>query len=324
MQLRDAIASSPLLFPLRMNASGDLIEFVRMTEQDYQQASFLDERMLQPNQQRAVISWQELQPAAQGLPLDCDFIFHVSHCGSTLISRLLGAHPQVLSLREPALLRQCAAMAWPDQLRICLGLWSRTFTASQRSLIKATSYVNAIAPQLMSLVTRARALLVYVPLATFLPGLLDGAMVDIHSQLASRLIRLRTRAFTTSLQAADLSPGESVAASWLAEMLDLREIAARFPERSLWLDFDEFLRQPQPLANAIAQHLGLPAGLNYLTNSSLMQCYAKRPEVTYDADFRARLLAKSRAEHAAEIHRGLEWIRRLEMSNSWGLPLQVI
>jgi hypothetical protein len=308
--LRDALSASPSLFPFNMEPNGNSVQFVSLAEADYREASFLDNRMLKPNVRYANIPWTELSVASHNLPIHCDFIFHISHAGSTLLSRLLGSHPSCFSLREPSILRMFAQGAFLDRLDLFLGLWSRTFNSSQRALIKATSFVSDIGLELMTRVLDARAILMYVPPETFLSALLDGSMVDVASQAESRLQRLQRRQFLTGLSVDSLSPGECVAMSWLSEMTCLSEIASQFPTRTLWIDFDRFLEQSETMLSQSFSHLGLVADSAAYLRESTMQRYAKKPEVNYDAAFRSKLLDASRQKFHSEISRGLAWLEQ--------------
>jgi hypothetical protein len=106
--LHATLVSSPVLFPLDVNPAGDAVLFVSLTEDDYREASFLDRRILRPESRTGVVPRGLMRPWLAPLPRNCDFIFHVSHAGSTLLSRLLGCHDRVFSLREPAVLRSLA------------------------------------------------------------------------------------------------------------------------------------------------------------------------------------------------------------------------
>ena len=308
--LRDALSASPALFPFNMEPNGNSVQFVNLSQADYREASFLDNRMLKPNVRYANIPWAELSVAAQNLPIHSDFIFHISHAGSTLLSRLLGSHPSCFSLREPAILRLFGQGAFPDRLDLFLGLWSRTFNSSQRALIKATSFVSDIGLELMTRVSDARAILMYVPLETFLSALLDGSMVDVASQAAARLQRLQRRQFLTGMTVESFSPGECVAMSWLSEMTCLSEIASQFPTRTLWINFDRFLEQPELMLSQSFSHLGLEADSAAYLRENTMQRYAKKPEVNYDAAFRLKILEASRQKFQTEISRGLAWLEQ--------------
>ncbi len=82
---------------------------VRMREEDYRAASFLDDRMLTAQSKGAWVPLEQVMEKAQRIearPLH--FIFHTGHVGSTLLSRLLGETGGVLSLREPLPLRSLA------------------------------------------------------------------------------------------------------------------------------------------------------------------------------------------------------------------------
>ncbi len=317
MKLSDALSASPTLFPLNLAPDGSAVQFVRLTEGDYGAASFLDNRLIGPTSQFAWIPWQELSSAAYGLPIQCHFIFHISHAGSTLMSRLLGLHDNCFSIREPAILRTFAQGDWQERIDLFLGLWSRTFQPQQRAIIKATSVVSEIAPLLMQRVPESRALLMYVPARTFLLALLDGAMSDIESHAATRLDRLQRDGWLKQLALADLSPGELVAMSWLAEMAALNNAAQQFPDRTQWLNFDYFLaQQEQAFANA-CRHFGLSGDVEPFLKSPLMNRYAKKIEVAYDCDFREKLLAQAADKFSVEVARGLSWLDNHVHTKFW-------
>jgi hypothetical protein len=306
--LQAALAASPSLFPLNVDVRADAVQFVNLSEAEYAAASFLDNRLLQPNQRWGMIPWSELQPAAQGLPLRCNFIFHISHSGSTLLSRLLACQPDFFSVREPAILRLFAEGYAPERLPIYLALWSRTFRPQQTSVIKATSFVSSIATELLNLVPHSRAILMFVPLDTFLAALLDGAMSDIDTQATKRLSRIQARGTLLDVSFADLTLGERVAMSWLSEMLTLSEVAQRFPTRTLWINFDSFLGDTERELGLSFKHFGSEPDLSSILNSSVTQRYAKRPDVGYDAHFRAQLLSQARGKFRDEIERGKTWL----------------
>ncbi len=317
--LREALAESPSLFPLNLDPTGNLVQLVNLSENDYEKASFLDSRLLEQGMRHAIVPWTEIQRAAQGLSKRCNFIFHISHAGSTLLSRLLGTHPDCFSIREPAILRVLGQGDYLDRLDTLLGIWSRTFHPHQTALVKTTSFVSEIAVPMLSAVPDSRALLVYVPAETFLPALLDGVMSDITSNADSRLQRLQRKGLLCGLALSDLSPGESVAMSWLSEMASLEAVSNKFPNRTRWLDFDQFLTQPHEHLRDSFAHFGLQADVARLISGTMMQRYAKKPEVKYDTSFRSNLLAASREKFHLEISRGLDWLKKAKPLQNHGL-----
>ena len=148
---------------------------------------------------------------------------------------------------------------------------------------------------------------------TFLKALLDGALSDITGAAGKRLFRLNRRMGDTSSKTQDFSPGESVAMSWLSEMMALNAAAVRFPERVLWVDFDRFLDGPASGLEKMLRHLqaGITEGTvpNILSEPTLGQ-YAKAPAQKYDAQLRDRLLRRGEERHGDEIRKGMNWLDR--------------
>lgn len=313
MSLRQALGASPQLFPLNIDAEGRVVQLVRLSESDYESASFLDNRLLSKSTQQATVLWEEFANASAGLPIRCDFVFHISHAGSTLLSRLMGTASTCFALREPAILRLIGHGQFEDRLSLFLGLWSRTFHPAQRAMIKATSFVNEIADKLLDVVPESRALLMFVKPETFLPALLDGSMSDISNHAKARFDRLQRKGILSCVALSDLSPGECVAMSWLSEMISLKQVAKTFPDRVCWLDFDEFLERPKLNLQRCCSHFDITTDIDSLLTGPIMQRYAKKTEVQYDASFRSRLLDAARDKFQDEIKRGLDFIQHCSL-----------
>ena len=143
------LSQSPELFPHGLDVARDSVTLIRLTEADYARASFLDQRILAPGTISRTLPFADVRAAVEGSPLTerSDFIFHISHVGSTLLSRLLGRHSEIFALREPAILRTLAQMhadpasalrRWDGaefeaHLATLLKLWSRTFRPDSSS-----------------------------------------------------------------------------------------------------------------------------------------------------------------------------------------------
>lgn len=331
--LENALSINPALYPIALDASSGLVQLVSLSREDYETASFLDSRLLKPDMPIETHQYDDVRRSVGHLPKRCHFVFHISHVGSTLLSRLIGKHALLFSVREPAILRPLAEIGawlnspdcpWPvarfdDHLDVFLKLFSRVFDSEQTAVIKATSFVAEIAVMLMERVPESRSLLMFVTPDVFLKALLDGAMSDITNKSAVRSARLQRRIGSGFPQSRDFSAGEVVAMSWLCEMLALDAAANRFPDRVFWIDFDLFLQSPADQLIAALNHLGVPVTANdaqSILSGSTMNEYAKEPSVRFDSSTRARILQRSETRHSHEIRKGLDWLERLGRESS--------
>jgi hypothetical protein len=290
-------------------ASG-LVRLIAMTPEDYRAASFLDDRMLQA----AVVS--ETRPFAEvaaALPgdarSDTRWIFHIGHVGSTLVSRLLGEIDGVLALREPRILRDVAAM--PPEARKSITpavrkLVSRTFAPDQFALVKATSFVSEIAPELVP--ASERALFLYAEPRTYIASILAGpnSLVELERLAPVRAQRMagRVTGFASGTGQAQLA-----AAAWACEMTALETAAAAMPDRHIhWADFDAMLGGMDGALRDLAAFFGIGASaerIAEIARGPLMTRYSKALEYEYSPSLRRELIEQELRIRGSEIDQAL-------------------
>jgi hypothetical protein len=321
------LAATPLWFPHLLDPVTDRVLLVEKAEADYRDLAFLDERSLKAGRPRHGVEWWHLAaafpPAARR---DVQYIFHIGHVGSTLVSRLLGELPGLLSLREPLILRTFAEMLgecgqpealWdpasiPGRLDVLTALLSRTFRVEQRALVKATSFVSEIAADLVP--AGSRALLLYARPERYFETILAGpnSRQELAMTAQGRLKRLRRAASAERWRLWEMGEGEKVAMAWAAEMTSLTRAAEALPAGSaLWLDFDAFLAAPAQALAALAGFFGVPldpAGAEHLAADPLMRRYSKAAEYEYSRELREEVLAEARREQAGAIEAGRRWL----------------
>jgi hypothetical protein len=325
--LTAGLARSPDRLPHSWDPVHDAVLLAPMSEAAYAEASFLDGRILRPGTPGDWVAFPRLIEAAVALEERLDWIFHVGHVGSTLLARLLGAHPQLLALREPAALRTAAQLradldgwesplspeAFEARLGALLRLWSRGWRPDQTAIVKATSFVSEIAAELLARPHARRAVLIYARPEVYLASILAGpnSRVENRAMAPSRLKRLHARLGGPVWRLHELSEGETIAVSWAAEACGLA--AAARSGRTLKLEFDALLAEPEARLAETLAFLGKPvdpAALRALVEGPMMRRYAKAPEHAYDAALRRDVLAQGRAEHGAELRKGLAWLNR--------------
>lgn len=307
--------------------------FVEMPPGAYRAASFLDSRGIPPQAVAGWFSWQQIRQAVlQGNAPEgaLNFIFHIGHTGSTLLSRLLDETNAVQSLREPLVLRELADLhderdlpsslmsrAEIDALtETLLRLWSRVGEGRHCTVVKATSNTARIADILMSARPNARAVCLTMVADKYLAVVLGGpaSFADVRAQAGERMRRMQRQLGEAPKAVSEMSPGELVAASWVTENLTHQALAEQAGERVLKVDFDELLARPVPMLEQVLGHLGIPGGAEAaasMAHSPIMGRYAKAPEHAYSSRLRDEVIHQARQQHGTEITRGTRFVETL-------------
>ncbi|HEX5183901.1 MAG TPA: hypothetical protein VFW19_12215 [Allosphingosinicella sp.] len=324
-----AAAATPAWFPHLLDPINDRVLLVAKSEQAYRDAAFLDERSLRANTPQQIVDWSTLAAAVPpDARRDVQYIFHIGHVGSTLISRLLGELPQVFALREPLIVRTFDEMLaergqaealWdpatlPARLDTLAALLSRTFRPGQRALVKATSFASESAADLVP--AGAKALLLLASPERWMETILAGenSRRDLRATAPARLRRLHRRSGEHRWHLWEMNEGEKLASAWAAETTSLARAAERLPEgATMWMDFDAFLADPAEGLRALASFFGAELDAKdseRLARHPLMGRYSKSTDHEYGPAQREEALAQARRRHGTAIADGLRWLER--------------
>ena len=261
-----------------------------------------------------------------------NFIFHIGHCGSTLISRLLGELPQIFSLREPitllalaVILRELGAAdaplnrdTWKQLLTMSLTLLSRTYHADDKPVIKLTSAAGNLLGPVLKTHADSKALLLYVDLETYLTTMLraEAPRENLRAYAGAWHTDFQQLTGHSDIAPAPLDDNHQVVINWLAMLLTFNQVTAQHLGRILWLNFDTFLGAPTKHLQAATDffNLQLPlSAISKLVQSPLMNRYAKDPQQIFDAHVRRRELDDARQHLEVEIRTALDWAESLCM-----------
>lgn len=326
----DEIKSSARWHVHQVSVTGTA-EVVSMTNQSYAASSFLDHRIVLPEAAIAHnVKFSSLHqffgdPAGN----ETRFLFHISHVGSTLLSKALGVAPECLCLREPILLRWLSDIrrdlhlpesrynkaAYRQLLCTIVGLLARPLGEEKNVIVKATSYASNLADDILNCQPRSRAVGIYSRFEIFAANVLKGmgGWQDMLSQAPKRMQRLHSLLGRQPWQLAYLSPGEIVALNWLTEMTTLSLAESRHRDRFTWIEFDSFLSDSSKNMSGIARQLGLAWGKREdkrLAVSGIMETYSKGGGREYSAASRKIEIAALAEQNAAEIEKGRAWLDR--------------
>jgi len=322
--LLQRLVSDPNVLIHQIDAAQDRAAVVALTADQIRNAAFLDQRALTPQTQGALFSWADVAGVAAHIKETAPaMIFHIGHCGSTLISKLIEAAGGPRGLREPLPLRTFAMMeanlneslsVWPrDELNARLKLFLKTCAKDKNSAVKATSICNnLIQPALEGGV--AKVLFVYMPAETYLAAMLGGesTALDIYGSVELRMRRLRALCGDSIDNLADLSLGETAALCWACETATAATaMASDNGARVMPANFDAFLEARAQHLPTFLRHFDASvndAAVENTLNGPLMTQYSKAPEHQFSPSFRKDLLAQYRRERADEIKKGMDWL----------------
>lgn len=311
----------PCFLPFKLDLAGARVLLVRLDARQRADAAFLDERALPAAAEGYWVpldAWLAAPGAKAGMRLD--WIFHIGHCGSTLLSRLLQAWPEIAPLREPLPLRALAAVDAVDAARtpaLLLALardWTRPLPPATRVLVKATSSCNAVAGDAMRLHPDSRALWLDMALEPWLATILKspGSIADVVVATPERMRLLAAGNGALARELRDLAPHRQCALGWCAERVRRMRLSAAARGRVLHVDFDDLLARPEAVLLAIAAHLDLDvARIAGALASPWWGRYSKAGEHAYAADDRDADLRLARERQHDAIGDARSWLDEL-------------
>lgn len=279
---------------------------VPMDRAAYARSIFLDVR-ISPAGETALYVPADALAAAVAPPHTTAWIFHVAHCGSTLLARALEGLGGGLVLREPMALRQLAFAPDPAQLSLVLAMLARRYGGDAPTLIKANVPVNALLPAIAAADRQAPAVFLHL-------GLEDYALAVMRSPQHRAWVREVAARFAAPI--ADGLPGasdaQSLAALWLWQMRAFASALDVMPQ-AFSLDAERFYAEPGAVLAALGPRLGRPAdaaAIAALVAGPLFTTYSKRPDAAFDNAARLARRAALAQELAGELAEARRWADR--------------
>ncbi len=270
----------------------------------YARSIFLDARISPASDAAMQVAAASLAQAAPPQQTTA-WIFHVAHCGSTLLARALEAVSTGLVLREPMALRQLAFAPDPARLRLVLAMLARRYGGEEPTLVKANVPVNALLPAIAEADPAAPAVFLHL-------GLEDYALAVLRSPQHRGWVR------QIAAQFAGAVPGSGdatcLAALWLWQMRAFVAALDAMPN-AVTLDAERFYADPAATLAALAPRLGRsadPARIAGVAAGPLFTTYSKRPGTAFDNA--ARL--ERRAALAVELAEELADVRTLALADA--------
>ena len=306
----DEIFASPDHFLFAFD--GDAALFREMDRAAYHRSIFLDRRIEAKSDMVLRLPVEPLLDLRRAMPSTpkIGWIFHVAHCGSTLLARSLDRADGALVLREPAALRQMAVDgagqavddAWREGLGLVAAMLGRRYPEAGPTIVKANVPVNFVLGEIMALDPTAHGILLHFALDDYLRAILRSPAHRAWINNVTADLRPAIEAEVGPLP--ETGDAERAAALWLAQMRVYSRALAAWPQlRSL--DAERMLADPGPVLNAAGDYFGmLPAA----DAAALTTRHAKQPHVVFDRADRAKRRTVLTRELAGELAAARKWV----------------
>jgi len=314
-------------------------KFVPMSVSGYRSAPFLDHRSLAYGVQNcnfslnmftlmAITDWtlgHKNEPELIRFKPNekVNFIFHLSHTGSTLLSRAIqeAGKDSVFVLREPKILKVVANHQSNDAKEInhvwgqALPWVARRYSNDQTVLVKATSIGLRLMHQALTLDAGSRrAVFMYSGLRTHLAVCLARPQ-ERFPDWQYEVLPIYRRAFRKYSVHGEtfqrLTVPQRMGLAWLKRMLFVRTLP---PEKVLHLSMADFMDDPVRHLMEVGTFLGIPlskSAVKGVVAGPVFREYAKDTSVAFD-HFNYTVLIGARLKYFhKDVQEGLEFVQGL-------------
>lgn len=263
-----AIAADATWLPNRYDESQDLIHFVRLTREQHRAVTFITDEYIPADAPRLVLRRSDVVAAA-GPSAQMHFIFHSAYCCSTVLARAVDIDGVSMGLKEPLILNDMVGWrrrgADPRQLGAILDalltLLAQPFAPGEAVVVKPSNVLNGIAPVLLGLRPRSRAILLHAPLPDFLRSIARKGLWGRRWVRELFIGQLRDGIVDLGLgeqHYLDLTDLQIAAAGWLAQQDVFARLIDRFgPERVRTLDSATLMARPGEAMERLSDLFGL-------------------------------------------------------------------
>ena len=253
------------------------------------------------------------------------YIFHVAHCGSTLLARALDIEEGNIVYREPPVLRQLGAEAasgfyggtlpleWQQKLDLSVALLNRSYSSDGPIVVKANVPVNFMIRALLD-AGSDRALLLYASLENYLLAVLKSPTHRAWVAAISTELGAAIEAVTgiSAEERQSLSIPEAASCLWMAQIAIFDEtLKANANVRTL--DAEKFYGDPESTLQKCFEFLGQAVDestVAEIVKGELFTRYSKDPRQSYDNETRLSQREAIRAQLAGDIDKGRDWVNQ--------------
>ncbi|MCX7356823.1 MAG: hypothetical protein NT015_01535 [Alphaproteobacteria bacterium] len=290
--------------------------FFEMDRDAYSRSIFLDRRIAAKSMDYLRTPLADLLSDTPPESAPISYIFHIAHCGSTLLARALDLKSENLVLREPYTLRQLGvdavtegAVDFDQKLRLAQSLLARRYNQSGPVIVKANVPVNCMIPALMDPQASRPAIFLHYGLEDYLLAILRAPMHRNWVQNVTVELKRGVEAKTGAIAEQESVPA-AAARLWLWQMLQFQDALAAYPNAKS-LGAEELFENPKRAVAAAFELFGQKQSaetVEAIVGSELFTRYSKDPRHQFDNAQRVERRARLKQELVAELQEARGWV----------------
>ena len=335
------ILSDPLYFPFQL-LPDQRIGFLKISKDTFKQSSFLDRRIQGADKKIFSLSTLAVDNQLKELKIntkkDLIHIFHISHVGSTFVSRLLESLDEIKVLREPNILRDLTrefskAIRFSSEYKkleldsILSGILKSFLCGNESKVVIKHTSSNLSLPIGHNHIRNIeqKEILLYTKLQTFLSHSVTslGLKGDAEGSAQTRLNQLNKICFSNFFKLNDLQYLEIVSLIW---MVECSKILARKAsnKNTLLINFDDEFTENKK-KETITKIIKYIFDDNYNSLDTIMlskewHINSKNGE-EFSFKIRQDRIKKNKLSTEKEIEVVLGWVERICKEEPYLMPL---
>jgi len=328
------VALDPEWLPDTFDVEGTNLTSVLVPRSSRSELVFLSDEHFRGNFRKAAFPAAAVAAEAADAPrAPIHFVFHTSHCCSTLLAKALEVPGTTSLLNEPNVMINLANRlirnddkANRERLELGLRLLERPLAPGETVIVKPSNFANRSIDAVLTSRPNSRAVLLYSDLETLLLSLVKRGL---FGRIFGRRLFNQIKDWSPldfGYGQADLMEQTDVqvaALAWLMQIHHFDRLARAFKDQVVVLDASSLLADPVATLQRVQQlfEMGLEqAGIEAIASGPVFSKHSKSLGEDYSAEARERDYIAAAEAHSEEIGMVLEWIKAV--AAEVGAPLR--
>ncbi|WP_299191412.1 hypothetical protein [uncultured Erythrobacter sp.] len=321
-------------WPHRFDENSRLIGFIPLSREVHRSSTFATDEHLPPNLPVTPVKIEEIEAAFAGRERVAHFVFHSAYCCSTMVARGFDVPGVSMGWKEPQILNDLLGWrrrgASQDEIRrgleSALSLLARPFEAGETNVIKPSNIATPLARDCLTLVPRARAILLYAPIESYLQSIAKKQLWGrrwVREVLIGNIADGMLLSGFEEQNLLELTDLQVAALGWLSQFALFKRLESEFgADRVIIQDSASLLADTRSTMSKLYSHCGLELTADQFEaalTGPAFTTHSKDASASFSADDRAKEQADMAKLHGEEISLVAQWSQAVAQSQGFSI-----